>query len=1111
MKRYLFSRARFSASPKKDQFDPDQRPITMGRIVQPRVFSTMNYFDSFEQNKKRRNSSTLKNNATQPINFGGFIYRENEEMAEKDGYSPPEIIIPQNNDVVSRFIKTSHVIDRMPGHQSSLIDDEHRKNDANKSIKREFLTKYLLDNTKEENAYIIQRAFRLHEKRRNFRMFININLNIRRNLTKLTFLSWRLYTSNDPEILKKDFSKLSDVYNYFVNRFSVRKLSPFKLFYVTNQLFLPEGYSADFIYQYFYLMNIRNMVRVIKEWARVAKLRHKHRLNLAQYRFSTKKFTSFGIIYHMFIMWQRYAEWNREARNNPKKNYITLNKTEISVLWNIKETNLNSKRNRINRATEFSIKRVSAKAIRALFNRSIQAFTEMAINQNADIFYNRHLQSLAHRAWLKHMQKRLQELQVLRDSMRSWYAHAYEMSKQKQKIQLAVILSKEHFLLNVMNNWFKAARMMRMRRVKMMLRIQRKPSSMFMIIFALRNEFELSFQTFCFRMWIRFAKARRKWKYFCRWCHNPNKDKETKIIVLGDLRRAAHMKLVRRGFTGSFAFLPRHTWVSLDLTLNAINQINLRFKMLESCNKMAITHNTDYNPEPNNSEVWKFLTEEEFGKKPTNVAALIEQRAQDEKKLQEVFKSEVLIRCFLVELHKTKKYELLKLGRKKYSSNNVHYTELHSLDELEEQANRNISILRRRTFEKVRRDHAVLSSFVSHVSANEMKNVLKDFTINEEKKSILTIESSRDMQKVINGQDLQPTETILVYPDFDESIKELIRKNEIQRSKLKSTFNLTRDKVMSRFYKRLRDPNTVSLNSKTSSADGESADSSFAMTLNQNAFGNNKPVNNPLISSYVKPKPIPSKDSALYNIINLINDDNDINNNPFSFPNLKKVLERMPSVDDISSSLVSFFHDVCNIQIEITEVKTLAKFDDLCGDLEQSLRHRMQKNVAMFIADILGLPSNKPVPLKLSAPKIAIDCISAIFTVHNAIKKTSLAQYCDECPFASKLRAGDYLLISTQEKAWNALKGMFPGKIELPTEGSPLLNLTNLTKRRSVYSSSMFQITGSAQSFEETLGSNEAYLSCFVLPYLFDFDSVTDFVREEMISRKAQEKKTNSS
>ncbi|OHT00046.1 hypothetical protein TRFO_33329 [Tritrichomonas foetus] len=1179
MKRFLFSRARnHQIGPQKDEYDPDQRPISLGTIVAPNVRPPSN-FNSFMNGSARNANSSYKRRHTSLVNsmtslntFSSvnsldfrnsldtndiiqtsdpFVGRSNNmsESRLNDVYSeggvrerhmkalssfnnvasnsrqfltgqslksslshtmtlikkplpsfpskttadtfsceyePSEVKDPNTRSLISRFIKSSHQVDLLKGYQSQIIDDSHRQQDFNPLIKKEFLAKYLHDHTKHENAFVIQQAFRIYLKRRSFNRFIRINIQIRRNLTKLTFITWRLSTENDPVKLKQNFFKLKEVYNYFCQRFEIRQLAPFRLFYITQQLFLPDGYTPEFIYQFFYLMHCQSMSKIMKEWAHVARNRIRHRKMLAKVRFSMKKFSSVGYVYHIFVMWQRYTEWVKENRNNPTKKYIKLKTIEISVFWNVREAALNSKRSRIKRATEFSIKRVSAKAVRALYNRSIESYTRASVNQTADIFRNRTLQALAHRAWLRYMQKRLQELQVLRDAMKSWYSHVYSMAKVKARIKLAETLSTENFLIKVMNNWFKTARMLRMRRIRMALRIQKKPSSMFMVIFMLRDEYELSFQALCYRMWIRFVRARKRWTYFTKWCRNPELEKERQMIVLNDLKRASHLKIVRRGFVSTSNFFPRHTWVSLELTMNALLLINQHTQK-----SLSKTENTE-------DAQWKFLTEKVTENEEEDVTSL--------------FNAALLSRCFLLKLHDIKKYEICKLHRDR-ESGNPDFEKFRSLEELEKQLTSNIILLRRRTIDKVRRDHAILSSFVSHISAHEMHNHLNAFTTCDRNVGFEGVNGVKmEHGNLLDTIDLTP---ICTFPDVDESIEFLVKTNYQAAGKITSTFQSTCDKVMSEFSNRLRDPNYFTMKLTNSFSSDSSAQftlsnfqpgSSLNSTFNkQNGNMNTSaPIQNNKISAYVIQKPLPK--DPLFALVH----NNEQQDTAFTILNLKRTLDKLPTLEDIILAISSFFNDVCMIQLDITETKSLVKLNEICTDVEQSVRHQMQKHLALFMAEIAGFSNLDQVPLKIHAPTSAVNCVSAIFTIHDALKKTSLSQYCDECPFSSKHRSDDKLLISSQEKLWNALRLMFPGKLDLPNENaSSMLNLSSLTKRRG-NKSTVFNMSGSTQNFEETLGSGEAFLACYLLPYILNFDSVIDFVRDEMVSRKATVKKGNS-
>lgn len=1180
-----------------------------------------------------------------------------EDNRNYSNYSPPEIRSPTSSrfNVISRFIATSQKIDRSGQSYSSQANRTMSRNqsrittvdtyneiakktfkqnsngneDDDEKEKKEFLAQYLLDHTKHENAKIIQKAFRLARNRNHFNRFIRINMSINHDLKKLTFNLWRLTVVNKTEELIKIFYEIKKLYNFICRHFKTRELSPFRLFYVTQQLFIPKDYTAEDIYKFFYLMHLNALSRVFRVWAFYTKKSIQHRTTLISQRFAGKKFSCFGFIYHIFVNWHRLTLWRVESRSNTKKKFITLNKLnkhEVNVFWNVREHILNVKRTRIKRATEFSKKRVAAKAVRALYNRSIEATSEKAIIETSDMFRNIHLQSLAHRAWLKYMQKRLQELQVLRDVMHAWYGRVYLTALKKLLIELAEKLYYDHFITSIMNAWFRQARERRIRKVAMSLRIHKKPSSMFFVIFALLNDFELAFHIFCFRMWIRYTRTRKKWHFFVKWCMQANLDgsdknnklvspiaeKERKIIVLSDLRRAAHLKIIKRGCTATTNFLPRHTWKSLELTYNALHEINFiqNHRTLDLNSKT--TKNKKIFIDESEAKTWDFLTE----KIPNQKENESESKCLD-------FSLQTLVRCFVLKLQKQENYELSKVKDTFFDQKvNPEFVELRTLSQLEDQSRLNISILRKHLLEKVRRDHATLASLMSHISAKRIQSDIKDFSVTcydkNENENIKSSYIKCDNYNSMRTESNLSIAAVFVYPEVNESIDFLIRENEQAPNRITSMFEMTKNQVLIDFQCRLRDPNYFALGtassdfaiqdmndvkpsklgdskvneskktilSITSLDTGNNSDesielldpsgvssrsslgsrislssfSNFSMlnlgstsnlgssfNLASNAVNNSKkllkqPIKNALIDAYVKPI---SKDKEQDGLMSLVENQSQKNlvAAAFTIDNLKKVLDRLQTTEYITQSLAVFFQNVCQIQLDLSEIKSISNPDDLLpkpeiniarkkiaakkskkkinkngsisviensssfqdefddsNDVEviiQTKRHVMQKNMNIFIAEINGLQSLDRIPLKLIASPIAAQCVSSIFTIFNALKKTSsLAQYLDLTPFSTKLKSNDELLISTQEKAWNALKGMFP-KIELPTESSSIMNISSFQRRKSVFSSSFFTI-GSIQNVDDIMSSNDAFLACYLLPYIFSFDLVIDFIKDEM-------------
>lgn len=1138
-------------------------------------------------------------------------------------YSPPEIKSPTNSryNTISRFINSSQQINRLGrsyssqtnrslgynGSRITIIDTykeiaqktfkNNNSNDSNNndSETKEFLAQYLLDHTKHENAKIIQKAFRLARNRNHFNRFIRINMTINYNLKKLTFCLWRLTTATRTDQLIHLFKTVKGLYNFIIAHFKISEFAPFRLFYVTEQLFIPYGYTAESIYKFFYLMHFNMMGRVFRIWVNYTKNHAKHRKSLLSTRFAGKKFSKFGFIYHIFINWHRLSRWRVEARLNTKKKYILLNdlkKHEVNIFWNVREHILNVKRSRIKRATEFSMKRIAAKAVKALYNRSIEASSEKTIVETADMFRNLHLQTLAHRGWLKFMQKRLQELQILRETMNAWYTRVYVIALKKTEVELAEKLYIECFITKVMNAWFRQARERKIRRIGMSLRIHKRPSSMFFVIFALQNDFDLAFHALCFRMWIRLARTRKRWHLFARWCTQASiptssvAEKEMKIIVLSDLRRAAHLKIIKRGCSSTSNYLPRHTWMSVELAFLALNHI----KFIQNNREIDFNSTNKIFKDEKENKTWQFLTE-------------IANENQSEKTESIKFTSDILTRCFLMKLQSTKNYEMTKIKENLFVGNiNPNFNQFRTLDQLEDQSDFNTSLLRKHTIEKVRRDHATLASLLSHISATKIQNTIKEFSTTKFDFDGNEITVKTKYNKCDNYNSLRTPSTleigeIFVYPEVNESVELLIKENDQSQNRLSSKYEQIKEKVMYNFQKRLRNPNALTMASGASTVftnqdlytessaipldaidDENENESSLTINLSQtnlisssiasnfsmlnpgSATGSpmkmkvQTPIKNPLINSFVKPSLKNSSENLMMSLLDESSARNS-SSSSFTIENFKRILEKFHTQEDITQSLVIFFNNVCKVQLDVSDVKSLSKPLDLLPRPQvglnkkkssakfkkvknkkdedqnnreknantslnnqksqidfanakkeeeeaeiiiQTHRHTMQKNMNVFIAELIGdVKDLDHIPLKMVIPQNIENCISAIFTVFNALKKIqNLSQYLDLTPFSKKLKSTDKLLIATQDKTWISLKSAFP-KIELPTETNTLMSLGTMTRRRSTISSSLFAI-GNIQNIDEVMGSNDAFLACYLLPYILSFDSVSDFIKDEM-------------
>jgi hypothetical protein len=210
----------------------------------------------------------------------------------------------------------------------------------------------------------------------------------------------------------------------------------------------------------------------------------------------------------------------------------------------------------------------------------------------------------------------------------------------------------------------------------------------------------------------------------------------------------------------------------------------------------------------------------------------------------------------------------------------------------------------------------------------------------------------------------------------------------------------------------------------------------------------------------------------------------------FNLERFRLILDGFPTADDMAASLQRFFTHCNRVAMNISKIVCLTP--DLYADIKYQKRRAMIRNISAFVADFLGHPPNEPIPLKMKAPQVTAEVVNAVITMHAALKQTSLAQYCDECPFTTKISFAAQIVQATRVKLWRALKLKF-SILDFP---GPAMKPGGSTAKLKLSSPARFK----TQASEDTFNAFDAVLAVFLLPFIFQFDAVIDFVTDELIS-----------
>ncbi|OHT06848.1 hypothetical protein TRFO_25100 [Tritrichomonas foetus] len=971
---------------------------------------------------------------------------------------------------ISAFLKSAEKFDSEPAQQPISKKLEILNNENFTSSKEEtrlmannFIRNFIYNKTQDVQALIIQRAFRLYMKKRHWHRCLGIHVTYHQRLKRLMFLCWRLAHSNDPVVLRSLFNKFTEFYEFIKNRFKIREKAPFKLFYISGRIFLPDGYTADVVFNFIYLMSMPMLHRIFRLWVYTTRKRIHHRKSLVFIRQTSKKWTMYGKIYQFFQLWHRYTQYKKIERKSPlSKDLITIPFSEVSVLWNLLERRMNRRRSLMMNAIEHSHNQIKVRAIKALFHNIIENKAEYQVIQQSDNFRNRNLQLLAHRAWLRYIQIRHHEQHMLRDSFKAWYQHVYDIAAQKFKFDMSVIQHDRMKLIKIMNNWYKITQQRKITNLQMSLRTQANPSMALVIIFLLKNEYELFFSTLVFRMWIRFVRARNRWKSFAKWSSKPDKEHELKQMILTEFRRVNTLKLLRRMFVNPGPFFPRKTFFSFELTYKEY--------LDGKRNDEKVAKN----------KKWSFLTSDD---------------KNDPSKID--YNLEVLNRCFVLRLNQIKHYDSgnsIDQQRSKETQNerNPFFEKCRTFEELYTGLKTNTELLRDRLVTKISRDNAILTGMVTHISALYTQKHIKNFTTQD----------SFSFVKIKAHIPTNSNQNVIVYADLNESIEDLFNKLNNSQPKIPYDFEGLKNQMILDFSRRLRDPKDIN-KPQGLKLFGQAMTGLASSVLKKPLEDVQK---NPLISSHVN---FPNQDAEPQSIFaqlrtSKINQSCEhLSDRYFTVSNLQDVLNSHHEYETIISSLLKFFTEITRVSLDISTTLSISRPNDIAPNVDQSKRHKMVNNIAAFLAQIAGFSDLSKVPRRVNAPDYATAAVDAILTMHHSLMMTSLSQYCDETPFSTKILFNDHLVSESYSSLWMCLKKRYK-KIELPISFIGMMRQFGalaMAARENPSSSHSNRSASGVSGRDDQMTSKEAIIGCYLLPFIISYDLLKEFSKDEITGK----------
>ncbi|EAX86693.1 IQ calmodulin-binding motif family protein [Trichomonas vaginalis G3] len=617
-----------------------------------------------------------------------------------------------------------------------------------------FVRGFVLDQTQDVQALIIQRAYRMYRQKMHYKRFIQLILKNKKRMKQLFFTGWKLALDNEPAKQRKVYKEALPILRLHPWVQRTRTLSPYPVFYLTGQIYIFRPFTPEQIYAFVHLMYSYSKHRCLRLWHITASGRVKHRMSLSFIRFSTKKAAAFGVVYRAFLLWYRFIKWNAiySQQTIDTKMFINVPCNDVLPRWDVIQESYNSKIRLQQRAKSAFLLALKKKTLRALYNKSLANAANQQVIYNADVFYQQNLLKTGHRAWLKYIEEKQRDRQMAAKAFNAWYEIAYDKAHEKTRIQFFHDREIKFFSHRILNRWIHISGAAKLKDELIVTRIQEKPRIAMRIIFPLMKLDILAFNIRCFEQWIKYTRRRRLWRRFVMWSNEQKELSEKNSKIIAALKKVANMHKIG-ALSSSDSILPYRIGICPELTFSAINSIQNEIIEMDENHEAAVAL-----PAKTNFDLNAFLR---------TVIILV-----DEKK------------DFAISYKKVPPKEVFERFR--------------THQELRDAISSNSLILKENVKQKLTRDRAIITAIKCHENAIELHKMEPDFNISKE-----PIYDLVPMNLKLNENPLK------IYPEYKVSFNQLIRQMEMAPPRLISTFKTEMKSAFTNFDKHMRSPTKI--------------------------------------------------------------------------------------------------------------------------------------------------------------------------------------------------------------------------------------------------------------------------------------------------------------
>lgn len=899
-----------------------------------------------------------------------------------------------------------------------------------------FIHNFILDREANEAATKIQRMFRATRQKRRWLALIDNKLWRRADLLRKVFYGWAAGCARDVTRMQTYYEKEFDLLSQKPWLSRKDEVASFPLFYLRGCFFAPGNLNVR---NYYYM--IRGLMKwnaavVFRIWMYIARSIRIGREKRRQIRFTIKKRTLFGPVFIAFVTWHRYTTWHKQSTE--KNDCVKLPCSESIINWNVREQTLNTKRARIKRACEFSELRITKKAVSALYQEYIDGRQRAQENDSSDQFWHRHVQQKGYKAWMRYISLQRHRHAVTIRVLKAWYQAFYEGVRLRNFYQ---IVSQRHKAIErsrMFKSWEAGARLERILSMKTSFEIQKKPAIPCMVAFFLTGRDEMAIFIMVWREWIRFTHRRRVWKHFVRRYQKIDPKKEEPLRILYGLKRAAETRIIYSMGHVEHHYLQQTNTYAIVPMVNSTREFQFALR-----NRSA--------------KEWTFLTELD----PSTMK----------------FTKDILLRCFSIYVFEKMGFECYTSKRKKKRQQAPPPVNgpVWTYEELCEQFEYNCQEMKKVMRAKVQREATILTAVSSHTSAVTFRDCKDVFTVAKDDTKTFEVPTG-----------LVYTPHLQLSTKTDDTLRVLIEQNIKNKRHVPASFRDILDNGVQAFHARYRQTipgseyefenlessrQPVMITSARAGSAAPQQTSSVIVAYRPPTKVTEVPFEEPSIKVLKQLKDTPQPLSSRQADNSFVR---------FQAASLARFVNANPP--DSVGALTRFFQVACNVSVPATTILEPTDFAAVAEGLEQSLKHRLKRNAASFVADLCGYDTTSVVPLNVEAPPHVTTCVSVVLTIFKGLRTTKLAQYCDVIPFYKRDKLNKPELVMLRNAIFSRIQEKVPG--------------LSADKRRSLGRHRKSSIH--AMEYTETFSLTDAYTVCLLLPCIMRPDLVRDFLKDEI-------------